>query len=57
MFVYGKSGRKNPYAIKLLTQMQLAQVVLTQSLVSDKKVRSIVIKSLTLGLFADSPNN
>jgi cytochrome c oxidase subunit 1 len=38
MFIYGKTGRKAPYAIKVLTQMQL-----TQLLVSKKK-KNILLK-------------
>jgi len=31
MFVYGKVGRKSPYAIKILTQLQLSKLILSQN--------------------------
>jgi len=30
MFVYGKAGRKAPYAIKILTQLQLSELLMLQ---------------------------
>jgi len=51
MFVYGKAGRKAPYAIKLLTQIQLSKLLI------DKKkstVSSIVITSSSFLFFADA---
>jgi len=42
MFVYGEIGRKAPYAIKILTQMQLSQVLILKK----KNFNSIFIKSL-----------
>jgi hypothetical protein len=31
MFVYGKAGRKAPYAIKILTQLQLSELIISKN--------------------------
>jgi hypothetical protein len=49
MFVYGKQGRKAPYAIKVLTQMQLSKLLVQKPYSS----ASIIISTL---LFSDSTN-
>jgi len=49
MFVYGKQGRKAPYAIKVLTQMQLSKLLATKPYSS----ATIIISSL---IFSDSTN-
>jgi len=53
MFVYGKKGRKAPYVIKELTQIQLSELLLKST---NKSNLTIVLKGLFLGLFLDSPN-
>ncbi len=50
MFVYGKTGRKAPYAIKVLTQMQLSKLLVSKKTLSNSSI-SIVIAFLT---FSDS---
>jgi hypothetical protein len=56
MFVYGKAGRKNPYSIALLTQMQLVELLLTNKSLIKKadNVKSIAIKFSVFGLFSDA---
>jgi len=48
MFVYGKIGRKAPYAIKILTQMQLSQLLVL------KKSNPILLKTLGIIIFSDA---
>jgi len=55
MFVYGKPGRKAPYVIKLLTQMQLVETLLKLQGSSTNK-KALIIKGLIFSLFADAPN-
>tara|TARA_B110000503_G_C7120456_1_gene402257 strand:+ start:761 stop:1021 length:261 start_codon:yes stop_codon:yes gene_type:complete len=43
MFVYGKAGRKAPYVIKVLTQMQLSELLILQK--ETKKLNTLSIKS------------
>jgi len=47
MLVFGKTGRRAPYAIKVLTQMQLSQLLVSKS----HKKTSIIMAALA---FADS---
>jgi hypothetical protein len=55
MFVYGKKGEKFPYSIKILTQMQISQLLLNRNVVSSK---TILFKGLIcLSLFNDSASN
>ncbi len=54
LFVYGKVAKKAPYAIKILTQMQISELLLKQT---KYKQNSIMFKGLFLFLFADSANN
>lgn len=55
MFVYGASAKKAPYAIGLLTQMQLCNVLLkTKGIL--KNSNSLVIKGLIFIIFADAPS-
>jgi hypothetical protein len=49
MFVYGSIGRKAPYAIKLLTEMRLSELLLIKT-----NSKSIVIKNLSFYLFMDA---
>jgi hypothetical protein len=49
MFVYGTTGRKAPYAIKVLTEMRLSELLLTKT---NKK--SISIKNLSFLIFMDA---
>jgi hypothetical protein len=49
MLVYGKLGQRSPYAIKILTNIQLSNILLLL-----KKKKNIVIKGLSLILFCDS---
>jgi len=56
MFVYGKAGRKAPFTIKVLTQMQLSHILLTSKNII-KNNNSIVIKGLFIMLFADAPTS
>ena len=51
MFVYGKAGRKAPYAIKFLTQIQLSKLLIDKKKTS---VSSIVITSSSFLLFSDA---
>jgi len=53
MFVNGKEGRKSPFAIKVLTQMQLSHILLTSKNIL-KNSNSVVIKGLVFSLFADA---
>jgi hypothetical protein len=32
MFVYGKSAKKSPYAIKILTEMQITNIIIAKNL-------------------------
>jgi hypothetical protein len=48
MFVRGIPGRKHPYAIKLLTKMQLSEILI-------KIGNSKKIKGLVLILLSDAP--
>jgi hypothetical protein len=50
MFVYGKAGRKAPYAIKILTQMQISKLLVSKKTLGNSSI-SIVIAFLT---FSDS---
>jgi hypothetical protein len=54
LFVYGKTSKKAPYAIKILTQMQISELLLKQTKFSHN---SIIFRGLFLCLFADSANN
>jgi len=54
MFVSGKAGRKAPFTLKVLTQMQLSHILLTSKDII-KNNNSIVIKGLFISLFADAP--
>jgi len=57
MLVNGKKGRKAPFALKVVTQMQLAELLLTSEvLLKDKKKRALVIKGLFFSMFADMPS-
>lgn len=38
MFVYGLKGRKAPYAIKILTQMELSVILLKKNYITKKKI-------------------
>ena len=49
MFVYGTAGRKAPYAIKVLTELRLAEL-----LVSKTNYKSIIIKNSSFFLFMDA---
>tara|TARA_B110000967_G_C18860911_1_gene549885 strand:+ start:1563 stop:1721 length:159 start_codon:yes stop_codon:yes gene_type:complete len=49
MFVYGTAGRKAPYAIKVLTELRLAEL-----LVSKTNYKSIIIKNASFFLFMDA---
>jgi len=51
MFVYGKAGRKAPYAINFLTQIQLSKLLIDKKKTS---VSSIVITSSSFLLFSDA---
>lgn len=62
MFVYGKKGKKAPYAIKLLTRMRLAELLLVsstnvKSIIKVKKNQFIKIQGLTFMVFADIPRD
>ncbi len=50
LFVYGKIGRKAPYSLKILTQIQLSQILVSQT----KQKNSIILKSLTFLIFSDA---
>jgi len=50
MFVYGKKGNKAPYSLKILTELQLSQLLVL------KNKKSISIRYLGTFLFADSAN-
>jgi cytochrome c oxidase subunit 1 len=50
MFVYGISGRKSPYTIKLLTEMRLIELLLV------KTNKSVSIKILSFFIFFDAPH-
>jgi len=52
MFVYGKAGRKAPYVIKVLTQMQLSELLILQK--KTAKLNILSIKSLVVLIFADA---
>jgi cytochrome c oxidase subunit 1 len=55
MFVYGNPGRKAPYAVKILTHMQLVSILLKlKQLGSNKK--ALVIRGLLFSVFADVPS-
>jgi hypothetical protein len=53
MFVYGNFGRNTPYAIKILTQIQISKV-LTNNLKNLKKQAVFIV--LSFKKFADSSN-
>lgn len=58
MLVYGEQGRKAPYAINVVTQMQLCALFLNNKInVKSKKISSVTIKRLFLFLFSDSAKN
>ena len=50
MFVHGKRGRKSPYAVKILTQLQLSKILLSK----EKFVSSLTIKNVALFNFFDA---
>jgi len=50
MFVYGKVGRKAPYSVKVLTQLELQLTLLT----NNKNLNSIFIKNLSFFMFLDA---
>jgi hypothetical protein len=52
MFVYGKAGRKAPYVIKVLTQMQLFELLILQK--KTTKLNTLSIRSLGVLIFADA---
>jgi short-subunit dehydrogenase involved in D-alanine esterification of teichoic acids len=51
MFVYGKAGRKAPYAIKFLTQIQLSKLLINKKKNSSN---SIIITSSSFLFFSDA---
>ena len=51
MFSYGKVGRKAPYSVKILTQMQLSELLITNQ---KKKTNLLTLKALSLFGFADA---
>ena len=51
MFSYGKAGRKAPYSVKILTQMQLSELLFTNQ---TKKSSSLILKGLSIFGFADA---
>lgn len=55
MFVRGIKGRKAPYAIKLLTKMQLSELLNKIDNSESQSKQTIRIKGLTLALFSDAP--
>ena len=52
IFVYGKLAKKSPYAIKILTQMQLSEILLKKF-----NINSISFRGLFFIFFSDSANN
>lgn len=54
MFVSGVKGRKAPYVIPVLTQMQLIQCLLTRNISGISK-KSVVISGLFCSIFSDAP--
>jgi len=50
MFVYGKAGRKAPYAVKFLTQLQLSKILLSK----EKLISSLTIQNVALFNFFDA---
>ena len=50
LFVYGTKGKKAPYSLKILTQIQLSQLLVLQT----KQKNSISLKSLGLLIFSDA---
>ena len=42
MFVYGKAGRKAPYAIKILTQMQVSKLLVSKKSLGNSSVSVII---------------
>jgi len=50
MFVYGKTSSKAPYALKVLTKMQLLKVLILK----EKKFSSISLKISSLIFFSDA---
>jgi hypothetical protein len=55
MFVRGVKGRKAPYAIKLLTKMQLSELLNKIDNTESQSKKTIRIKGLTAVLFSDAP--
>jgi hypothetical protein len=49
MFVYGNPGRRAPYAVKVLTEMRLSELLLVKT-----KNVSISIKNLSFVIFMDA---
>lgn len=54
LFVYGKVAKKAPYALKILTQMQISELLLKQTKFNKN---SIMFRGLFFFFFADSANN
>jgi hypothetical protein len=52
MFVYGKAGRKFPYGIKVLTQLQLSELLISQK--KYKGSSGILLRNLGFFLFFDA---
>jgi len=50
LFVYGKTGKKAPYSLKILTQIQLSQLLVLET----KQKNSIILKSLGILIFSDA---
>jgi len=42
MFAYGKAGRKAPYAIKILTQMQVSKLLVSKKSLGNSSVSIII---------------
>lgn len=56
MFVYGEFGRKYPYVLKVLTEVQLTTLFLMKNnLLLKKKISSLSITFVWFTLFADAP--
>jgi len=52
ILVYGSKAKKFPYAVKILTQMQLSEILLKN--LSNK---NLMFRGLFLMIFSDSANN
>jgi cytochrome c oxidase subunit II len=58
MLVYGAKGRKAPYALKVITQLQLCSLFLTSKInLDNKKFSSVTIKGLFFVYFTDAAKN